>query len=212
MTAREQILAYYAQHSPDGIARCTCCGSTEALEVDHTDGGGNAHRRTIKRRGSSFYRWVIQQKAWAEFGLLCKPCNVSKSAGAACMLDHENIQKLSQIPKHTQIPSKLIQGRKPVGRPKKNIVKVTLSLTEENSQWLHERPDMSAVVNALIDQARGEQIAPNGSTPDGEPSPLIGEGENNYSYLTPQACASPPTPMTEEPPEPRRSLWGLFRR
>ena len=67
---------------------CKCCGESEPafLTIDHIDGGGNAHRRTLTADGSiagssNFYRWLKNQ-GWPEgFQLLCHNCNFAKSHG-----------------------------------------------------------------------------------------------------------------------------------
>lgn len=68
--------------------RCNCCGVTESafLAVDHVEGGGNAHRRSLSKSGrivgsSNFYAWLERNRFPAGFQLLCHNCNFAKSHG-----------------------------------------------------------------------------------------------------------------------------------
>lgn len=60
--------------------RCVCCGETEYtfLAIDHINGGGNEHRRKIKKNGSNILKWLIKQDFPPEFQILCHNCNMSK--------------------------------------------------------------------------------------------------------------------------------------
>ena len=62
-----------------GGSRCACCGETEAdfLTIDHIGGKGRVHRRTINRRGESFYRWLKVCHYPAGYRVLCMNCNFS---------------------------------------------------------------------------------------------------------------------------------------
>lgn len=78
---REQVLAAYG-------GACMCCGEREPafLAVDHINGGGNAHRRSLNRNGkivgsSNFYRWLVNNGFPSDFQLLCHNCNFAKSHG-----------------------------------------------------------------------------------------------------------------------------------
>ena len=78
---RAEVLARYG-------GRCVCCGERrpEFLAVDHKDGGGNAHRRSLARNGkmvgsSNFYRWLLANGCPDTFQLLCHNCNFAKSHG-----------------------------------------------------------------------------------------------------------------------------------
>jgi hypothetical protein len=59
---------------------CACCGETESLflEVDHIDGGGSEHRKTV-RGGSMFYSWLKKQGFPKDkYRLLCRNCNYGR--------------------------------------------------------------------------------------------------------------------------------------
>lgn len=70
------VLAHYG-----GI--CACCSETrhEFLCIDHVNGGGNAHRRTLKQ---SFHRWLRDNNFPVGFRVLCHNCNFSLSAYGYC--------------------------------------------------------------------------------------------------------------------------------
>lgn len=67
---------------------CTCCGEHHQifLAIDHIDGGGNAHRRSLGTSGkmvgsSNFYRWLEKEGFPKGFQVLCHNCNFAKSHG-----------------------------------------------------------------------------------------------------------------------------------
>lgn len=67
--------------------KCNCCGETERtfLAIDHINGGGNIHRKRIKKLSSiSFYRWLINEKFPDDFQILCHNCNMSKYLLGEC--------------------------------------------------------------------------------------------------------------------------------
>lgn len=72
--AKNQVIDGYG-------GKCSCCGEIEKtfLAIDHINGGGNEHRKQIKKlSSSSFYRWLISQNFPNEFQILCHNCNMSK--------------------------------------------------------------------------------------------------------------------------------------
>ena len=86
---RYQVLAHYSKGQP----RCACCGETtiEFLAIDHIDGGGNAHRRTLGgRRGSGIYSWLRQHKFPDGYQVLCHNCNLAKGFYGQC--PHERLR------------------------------------------------------------------------------------------------------------------------
>jgi hypothetical protein len=77
---REKILNAYGN-------RCICCDETiqAFLELDHIEGGGNAHRRKIlKEEGKQFYDWIIKNNYPSGFQLLCSNCNACKWRYGKC--------------------------------------------------------------------------------------------------------------------------------
>lgn len=56
---------------------CQCCGETqlEFLSIDHINGGGILHRKTI----SSLYQWLIKNHFPEGFRVLCINCNTGRS-------------------------------------------------------------------------------------------------------------------------------------
>jgi hypothetical protein len=81
--ARAAVFAHYG-------TSCSCpgCGTTENLQIDHVNGGGDAHRRRVRRYGHAFWRWLVEQGFPPEYQTHCQPCNISKGAGPACRRDH----------------------------------------------------------------------------------------------------------------------------
>ncbi len=60
-----------------GLA-CALCGEEEIkfLQIDHEEGGGNAHRREIGQ--SAIYRWLINNGFPRGFRTLCASCNFER--------------------------------------------------------------------------------------------------------------------------------------
>jgi hypothetical protein len=85
---RRRVLEHYS----DGAPVCACCGEWRFpfLSLDHTDGGGNAHRRRLGlAAGNGFYRWVIQNGFPPLFRVLCHNCNSARGYYGACPHDDE---------------------------------------------------------------------------------------------------------------------------
>ena len=74
---RRQVLEHYG-----GL--CQCCGETqyEFLAIDHINGGGRAHRRSIP--GQSVYRWLRKHDFPPGFQVLCHNCNMAKAFYGKC--------------------------------------------------------------------------------------------------------------------------------
>lgn len=75
---RSQVLDHYGRF-------CRCCGETEEhfLTIDHINGGGCQHRKTIKG-GQIFHTWLIKHKFPLEFQILCMNCNWAKGKYGHC--------------------------------------------------------------------------------------------------------------------------------
>jgi DNA-directed RNA polymerase subunit RPC12/RpoP len=75
---RLEILKHYS----NGTITCKSCGFSilDALTVDHIDGGGNEHRRSIgiAHGSEQFYRWLRINKFPKGFQVLCMNCQFIK--------------------------------------------------------------------------------------------------------------------------------------
>lgn len=84
---RAEVIAAYGGH-------CACPGChvhhAELLTIDHVNGGGNEHRRSIGRGSKDFYRWLKRNGYPAEFQALCGSCNLAKSDRDKCPLAGED--------------------------------------------------------------------------------------------------------------------------
>jgi hypothetical protein len=76
---RELVLDHYGRS-------CRCCSVTEQLTIDHVNGDGAEHRKTVN--GAQLYRWLVENDFPEGFQTLCFNCNASKRAGPRCLLDH----------------------------------------------------------------------------------------------------------------------------
>lgn len=76
--ARVEVLRHYS----DGAMRCALCAESDlaVLTVDHVDGGGNAHRRSLASP-SRLYSWLRRSGFPRGFRVLCQNHNL----GARCL-------------------------------------------------------------------------------------------------------------------------------
>ena len=68
------------EHYGDG---CACCGEKELifLVIDHINGGGTKHKKSISRIGGNFYTWLRLNNFPEGFQVLCQNCNWAKRMG-----------------------------------------------------------------------------------------------------------------------------------
>jgi hypothetical protein len=70
---RIETLTYYG----GGIAKCAMCGTLDmrVLTIDHINGGGNKHRKSIQgSAGSNFYKWLKDNYYPGGYQVLCANC------------------------------------------------------------------------------------------------------------------------------------------
>lgn len=79
--------------------KCSCCGETniEFLTIDHINGGGNKHKRDIKK---NIYRWLKHNNYPDGFQVLCYNCNLGKNRYNVC--PHNKNKFLKEINKSYQ--------------------------------------------------------------------------------------------------------------
>lgn len=63
--------------------QCACCGEKELefLSIDHINGGGRQHKKTIGGGSGDLYRFVRLNGFPPGFQVLCLNCNLSKHIG-----------------------------------------------------------------------------------------------------------------------------------
>ena len=74
---RQQVIFHYSK----GLMCCSCCGESilQMLAIDHPNGGGNKHRKEIKKYGGDqFYRWLLKNNFPSGYKVLCANCNWGK--------------------------------------------------------------------------------------------------------------------------------------
>jgi hypothetical protein len=68
--------------------QCRCCGETELsfLSIDHINGGGRSHRKSLGlTAGQSFYFWLKENGfPKDEFQVLCMNCQWGKRMHGIC--------------------------------------------------------------------------------------------------------------------------------
>lgn len=79
---RLQVLRIYS----DGIPKCACCGETTAalLTIDHADGEGNRHRKSV---GPNICWWLKRHGYPKGFRVLCYNCNMCIGDNGYCAHD-----------------------------------------------------------------------------------------------------------------------------
>ena len=66
------------EHYCDGDIKCAKCGFADmrALSLDHVEGGGNKHRKSLKQ--SHIYRWIVNNGFPTGYQILCMNCQFIK--------------------------------------------------------------------------------------------------------------------------------------
>src|SRR3989304_7803960 len=80
---REEVFAHYGGDPPS----CGCCGETHQtfLTIDHTNGGGEKHRKSLGMRGGyAFLLWLRKQEFPSGYRVLCHNCNQALGAYGYC--------------------------------------------------------------------------------------------------------------------------------
>jgi len=64
---------------------CVCCGEDnwEFLTIDHINGGGTKHRKTLGG-GTAFFKWLRDNNFPPEYRVLCINCNFSMGRFGYC--------------------------------------------------------------------------------------------------------------------------------
>jgi hypothetical protein len=64
--------------------KCTCCGATQNLTIDHIDPG--LRRLEGDPPSDALYRLIIKKDFPPDYQVLCRACNSSKGHGPSCQL------------------------------------------------------------------------------------------------------------------------------
>jgi hypothetical protein len=100
-----ELTSFYHQKLRDevfeayGGYKCKCCGEArrEFLQIDHVNNDGAAHRREIKRTGSSsLYYWLKFNGFPPGFQPLCANCNYAKAHYGYC--PHQPDKEVNDAP------------------------------------------------------------------------------------------------------------------
>jgi len=77
---KQQVFDHYGRS-------CACCGEDELvfLTLDHVNGDGAAHRKSVAgRSGFSIYTWIVKNNYPEGFQALCFNCNAAKRTMSEC--------------------------------------------------------------------------------------------------------------------------------
>jgi hypothetical protein len=78
--ARLEVIGHYG-------GSCACCGEKHILflTIDHIDGGGNQHRKSLRlSAGAAFYAWLKRNNFPAGYRVLCWNCNITTGLYGSC--------------------------------------------------------------------------------------------------------------------------------
>lgn len=88
---RRRVKMIVLDHYSNGEMKCSCCGEKyiEFLTIDHIEGGGAIHRRSIGNGkigtgGGAFYGWLRSQGFPAGYRVLCQNCNFAIGVFGYC--------------------------------------------------------------------------------------------------------------------------------
>lgn len=87
------------EHYSNGIPKCACCGEEkiEFLSIDHINGGGHKHRKSIG--GQKIDQWLLQQGFPDGFRILCHNCNQALGNYGYCPHIAESVYENLEIDK-----------------------------------------------------------------------------------------------------------------
>jgi hypothetical protein len=74
---KKRLKELVVEHYSKGKKCCSWCPESRlpCLSIDHIDGGGNAHRRSIRlKAGINFYNWLKREGFPSGFRVLCMNC------------------------------------------------------------------------------------------------------------------------------------------
>lgn len=85
---KSQVFEHYG-------GKCSCCDESqfEFLSIDHINNDGCKHRKKIKKSGTHFYKWIIDNNYPNDLQILCLNCNLSKGFYGYCPHDENNLKK-----------------------------------------------------------------------------------------------------------------------
>lgn len=79
LTARlkQQVVEKFSS----GTMKCAVCSEDRiyCLSIDHIHGGGNQHRRELRKHSPrAYYKWLIEEGSLNDFQVLCMNCQFAK--------------------------------------------------------------------------------------------------------------------------------------
>lgn len=98
---RDAVKLRVLVHYSGDVPKCACCEDSryEFLCVDHIAGGGSGNKQYIELRknGTNFYRWIINNNFPEGLQVLCYNCNRAKGNSKVqfCPVHHSELYKKS---------------------------------------------------------------------------------------------------------------------
>ncbi len=84
---RDKTKANVMTHYGNGVCLCLMCGENrlDCLTIDHINGGGTKHLKSLGLYGATFYRWLISNNYPIGYQTLCANCQlIKKMANGEC--------------------------------------------------------------------------------------------------------------------------------
>lgn len=77
LALKKEVFSHYSK----GSMECSFCGinDLDVLCIDHINGGGKKHIEHLRKRGTTFYKWLKKNKWPDGYQVLCANCNLKKS-------------------------------------------------------------------------------------------------------------------------------------
>jgi hypothetical protein len=118
---RWKVLNHYGGDSP--VCACANCHEKnfEFLTVDHINGDGAEHRRTVKH----IYTWLIKNRFPFGFQVLCMNCNLARGVYGYC--PHDGIHSITHPPQIRK------NGTGSIGIEKARLIKQMLKTLSINA-------------------------------------------------------------------------------
>lgn len=88
---RLKVLNHYSNHN----LKCKNCNEIhiEFLEIDHINGGGKKHKKSLHLYGNALYRWLVKNNYPDGYQVLCSNCNWKKRKSSMVGITGSDHQK-----------------------------------------------------------------------------------------------------------------------
>ena len=87
---RDRVKILVLTHYAKGKLACVQCGFNDirALSIDHMDGGGSNHKKSLGLKSNTFYQWLVANGYPDSYQTLCMNCQFIKR------VEHDECKKI----------------------------------------------------------------------------------------------------------------------